>query len=403
MTDRGVPWRVAMVLGIAQLGFATVIPLLPLHLTERLGASVRLVGVVVATVALVETFFKTAWGGVSDRFGPRPVMIAGCVLSSIAPLVMSVLTVPILFVPLRLLDGLGSAALLPAAAAAIATATTPRQRTSGMALLNMFFLIGLGLGPVLGLFVAGAAGDFRAGFYLASALLAAAGALAVLTFPRSRPREEPDAHIGYHTSLHPARLRAVVLGFRLSPQLASLYLSAFVQMFGVGLLVPIAAIYARRVLGLSEQAIGIVLFALVMAVAVASLPAGRLADRVGKMRLIVVGMVPGTIGMWLIPFSGRFWLLIFAGALLGVSYALWAPAWLALVSELAPPGNLGLAVGASETVQGLGLVLGPLLGGVLWDALGPRAPFIASAVILTLGTLIAARSLKVDPERATSA
>ncbi|MGQ0550997.1 MAG: MFS transporter [Armatimonadota bacterium] len=396
MKSTGAVWRIAVIIGIGQLGFATVIPLLPLYLTERLGASVKLVGVVVATVALVETFFKTAWGGVADRRGPRPVMIAGLILSSIAPLVMSVLRVPILFVPLRLVDGLGSAALLPAAATAIADATTPDRRATGMAVLNMFFLIGLGLGPVLGLLVAGFAGDFRAGFYLASALLAAAAVLAVFMFPLGRRRVHPDAQVGYHTTLHPAGLRAVVAVLRLSPLLASLYLVAFVQMFGVGLLVPIAAIYAKRVAGLSEQAISVVLFAVVMAVALASVPAGRLADRVGKMRLIVAGLVPGTLGMWLIPFSERLWLLIVAGALLGVSYALWAPAWMALISELAPAGNLGLAMGASETVQGLGLVLGPLLGGLLWDALGPRAPFIASAAVLTIGTIIAARTIRSE-------
>ncbi len=398
MNGTGAAWRIAIIIGIGQLGFATVIPLLPLHLTERLGASVRLVGVVVATVALVETFFKTAWGGVADRFGPRPVMIAGLILSSVAPLVMSVLRIPILFVPLRLVDGLGSAALLPAAATAIADATTPDRRATGMALLNMLFLIGLGLGPVLGLFVAGFARDFRAGFYLASALLAGAAVLAAFTFPHG-PRGIHPARgfVGYHATVQPARLEAVVRTLRTSPLLASLYLVAFVQMFGVGLLVPIAAIYARRVAGLSEQAIGAVLFAVVMAVALASVPAGRLADRVGKMRLIVAGMVPGTLGMWLIPFSEQLWHLIVAGALLGVSYALWAPAWLALISELAPAGNLGLAVGASETVQGLGLVLGPLLGGLLWDALGPQAPFIASAIVLTVGTVIAARTIRPGP------
>lgn len=394
MTSTGAAWRIAVVIGVGQLGFATVIPLLPLYLTERLGASVRLVGVVVATVALVETFFKTAWGGVADRRGPRPVMIAGLILSSVAPLIMSVLRVPILFVPLRFVDGLGSAALLPAAATAIADATTPDRRATGMAVLNMLFLIGLGLGPVLGLFVAGFAGDFRAGFYLASALLAAAAILAVFIFPRGRRRVHPDAQVAYHTTLHPAGLAGVVAVLRLSPLLASLYLVAFVQMFGVGLLVPIAAIYAKRVVGLSEHAIGVVLFAVVMAIALASVPAGRLADRVGKLRLIVAGLVPGTLGMWLLPFSERLWLLIVAGALLGVSYALWAPAWLAAISELAPAGNLGLAMGASETVQGLGLVLGPLLGGLLWDAFGPRAPFITSAAVLTVGTIIAARTIK---------
>ena len=80
--------------------------------------------------------------------------------------------------------------------------------------------------------------------------------------------------------------------------------------------------------------------------------------------------------------------------LLGVSYAFVFPSWLALITELAPPGRLGLAIGTSETVQGMGIVLGPLLGGLLWDTFGPRAPFVASAVALTAGTVIAALAMR---------
>jgi MFS family permease len=59
-----------------------------------------------------------------------------------------------------------------------------------------------------------------------------------------------------------------------------------------------------------------------------------------------------------------------------------------MVSELAPPGRIGLAMGASQTAQGLGLVLGPLLGGLMWDTLGHRAPFLAAAALLTVGTVV---------------
>jgi MFS family permease len=392
--DRAV-WRIVVILGLAQLGFATILPLLPLYLTERLGASVKLVGVVVATFALIETFFKTAWGGFADRWGRKPIMIGGLVLSAVAPIVMAVLRAPMLFVPLRLVDGMGSAALWPAAAAATADSTTADRRATGMAMLNMAFLGGLALGPSLGLFVAGFAGDQRAGFYLASGLLGLAAAMAVVLFPADRATEggmTPAATL--LTVARPTYLNTIRESFRASPALFLLYFIAFVQMFGVGLLVPIAAIYAKQVAGLSEQAIGVLFLAVTVSVALLTLPAGRVADRVGRARVVVAGMFLGAGGMWLIPFSRHLAWLTAAGVLLGASYALVIPAWLALVTDSAPAGRLGLAVGASETVQGLGLVLGPLLGGLLWDLLGPRAPFIASAAALTAGAGVAAAALR---------
>jgi DHA1 family multidrug resistance protein-like MFS transporter len=388
-------WRVSLILGLAQLGFSTILPLLPLYLTERLGASVKLVGVVVATFALVETAFKTAWGSIADRFGRKPAMIAGCLVAAVAPLVMSVLRVPLLFVPLRFVDGIGSAALWPSAAASIAETTTPDRRATGMAVLNTAFLGGIAAGPALGLFVVGFAHNFQAGFYLASGLLVLGGLMAFILLPGGRPSHHADGTlIDYHPTVQPAHLEAIMGSFRTSPVLFWLYLIAFIQMFGIGMLVPIAAIYAKRVIGLGEHEIGVLFLLVVIVVALATIPAGRLADRVGKSHLITAGMVLGALGMWLIPFSERLWLLLIAGVLLGSSYALMAPAWLALVTELAPQGRLGLAVGASETVQGLGLVLGPLLGGLLWDGIGPKAPFIACAAALTAGAVIGTSVLR---------
>jgi DHA1 family multidrug resistance protein-like MFS transporter len=387
-------WRIVAIIGLAQLGFATILPLLPLYLTERLGASVKLVGLVVATFALTETFFKTAWGGVADRWGRKPVMVIGLALSALAPLVMAVLRAPALFVPLRLIDGTGSAALWPSSAAAVADVTTADRRATGMAMLNMAFLGGLALGPSLGLFVAGFAGDTRAGFYLASGLMALAAVLAAAAFPPDASAGHGDPAGGpYHADARPAYFRAIMQSFHGAPALFMLYFIAFVQMFGVGLLVPIAAIYAKQVVGLTEQAIGVLFLAVTASVALVTLPAGRMADRLGRDRVLAVGMVFGALGMWVIPFSRQLAWLAAAGVLLGGSYALVIPAWLALVTELAPQGRLGLAVGASETVQGLGLVLGPLLGGLLWDGLGPRAPFLASAAALTVGAVLAATAL----------
>ena len=116
----GILLRASLIIGLAELGFATVIPLLPLYLTEHLGASVKLVGAVVAAFALVETIFKTAWGSLADRIGRRPTIVVGLFLSSLAPLMMSVLRMPVLFIPLRLIDGIGSSALWPGASAIIA-------------------------------------------------------------------------------------------------------------------------------------------------------------------------------------------------------------------------------------------------------------------------------------------
>ena len=384
--------RVAAIVGMAELGFATVIPLLPLYLKERLGASATLVGVVVATFAAVETVFKTTWGSLADRIGRRPVIVWGLVLASTAPVLMTLLRSAWLFVPLRLIDGMGSAALWPAAAALMADRTGGRERGAAMGTLNMFFLSGLALGPSLGLFVSGFFGGYAWGFYLASALLLASAVLASVVFRDGERHHHPT---GPHQ--RPGEWASGFLqGVRRSPMLLSMLLVAFVQMVGVGLLAPILVIYAHEVVQLSDQLIGTLFLVMVLAVALASVPGGKMADRVGRPRMVIWGMVLASAGMWLLPFAGRGNLLVLgvAALLLGGSYAISSPAWLALMSEAAPRGSTGMVMGASETAQGAGLVIGPLLGGGLYDRIGPQAPFVASAALLTAGTALAFVTLR---------
>lgn len=385
-------FRIAAVVGVAELGFATVIPLLPLYLKERLGASATLVGVVVATFAATETVFKTTWGGLADRIGRRPVIIWGLLFSSVAPVLMTLLRSPWLFVPLRLIDGMGSAAVWPVAAAIMADRTEGKRRATAMGTLNMFFLSGLAFGPSVGLFVSGFLGGYRWGFYLASALLLAAAGLAMVVI-----RDE-DHHHHELSHLPPgAWASGFIQSVRRSPLLLSMLLVAFVQMIGVGLLAPILVIYAHEVVHLSDQLIGTLFLAMVLAVALASVPGGRMADRIGRPRTVIWGMVMASVGMWLLPFAGNMLILALAALLLGGSYAVSSPAWLALMSEAAPRGSTGMVMGASETAQGAGLVIGPLLGGMLYDGLGPHAPFVGSAVLLTAGTALAFLTLRGHP------
>ena len=409
---------IAAVVGLAELGFATVIPLLPLYLKERLGAGVTLIGFVVAAFAAVDTSLKTVWGGLADRVGRRPVVVGGLLVASAAPLLMTLLRVPAFFVPLRLIDGAGSAAVWPCAAAAIAERARAQSlparisgsrrrpkaqgRAAGMGTLNMFFLTGLALGPSIGLFVAAAFGNYLAGFYLAAALLLGAAVLAAVVF-RAEPEQdlengavaavEPPTRGAVWFTASPSTLLAAV---RSSPVLPAMLAVGFVQMFGVGLLAPILVIYAHEVVGLSDRLLGAVFLVIVLAVAAASVPGGRLADRVGRPRAVGWGMTMASAGMWLLPLAGHGNLLVLGAAtvLLGGSYAISSPAWLALMSETAPPGRTGLVMGASETAQGAGLVIGPILGGFFYDRVGPGAPFVASAVLLTIGTALAIATLR---------
>jgi MFS family permease len=92
--------------------------------------------------------------------------------------------------------------------------------------------------------------------------------------------------------------------------------------------------------------------------------------------------------MWLIPSCRSLTSLAPVAVVLVLSHILGTPAWLAVVSQLAPAARRGGVMGLVATGEGAGAVLGPLLGGWLWD-MHPAWIFYGSASLLSLAAALA--------------
>ena len=99
------------------------------------------------------------------------------------------------------------------------------------------------------------------------------------------------------------------------------------------------------------------------------------------------------VGLWGIPVLhhlhvGIAGFMVSAG-ILGVGFVLAFPAWLALLTELGGERQRGTVFAAVSTAQGLGILLGAVLGSHLYDPVGHIAPFIAAAILITISTVLA--------------
>ena len=101
--------------------------------------------------------------------------------------------------------------------------------------------------------------------------------------------------------------------------------------------------------------------------------------------------------MWLLPWVRAVPLLVVTAGIFGIGFLLASPAWLALMTELAGDERRGGVVGIMNTAQGIGAALGAAVGGSLYDYLGPRAPFLASALLFTVSVLVVFRYVRRVP------
>jgi len=149
------------------VGFGVVLPLLP-YLIERLrGAGVeaaqvsRHTGLLTAVYTLSLFLFAPMWGRLSDRRGPRGVLLVGLLGFGVTMLVFSFIESLTAVYGERFLSGMFAAAVTPVAAAVIGNFTTTEQgRARRLAFVSMAGIAGFLLGPMLGVFVTHFVADF---------------------------------------------------------------------------------------------------------------------------------------------------------------------------------------------------------------------------------------------------
>ncbi|MNJ45371.1 putative glycolipid permease LtaA [compost metagenome] len=112
------------------------------------------------------------------------------------------------------------------------------------------------------------------------------------------------------------------------------------------------------------------------------IPIGKLVDRFGTRWFLHIGFSLAAISIGLFAVTRSIpmvWILV---VLIGISYACILPTWDTMISHLLPEGEKGTVWGLFLTIQGSGMVVGPIVSGKMWDILGPSAPFMASAIVM---------------------
>ncbi len=150
-----------------------------------------------------------------------------------------------------------------------------------------------------------------------------------------------------------------------------------------GLLIPVFPGYASR-FGVDESIIGVVFGVYAVMLLLFSIPMGLLSDRVGRRPLIVAGMLLLALATALFAFSTTVTDLFVARAIQGISAAATWSAGLALLADISEPSRLGERMGVALSAVSLGIILGPVIGGLLFEYLGYTATFLIPAVLVAL-------------------
>ncbi len=144
------------------------------------------------------------------------------------------------------------------------------------------------------------------------------------------------------------------------------------------LLVPLLPHYAKT-LGLSQMEVGVLFGAYASAILAGTWPLGRLADRIGRRKPFLWGLVGLAATTVLFAFASSYPLLLLARVLQGLAAAATWTSGLALLAEGFPSERRGQAMATAFAAANIGVLLGPPISGFLMESYGPRSPFLLAA------------------------
>src|SRR5262245_23129161 len=275
-----------VLIGINQLGFGSVVPVLPLY-ARSFGVTQAAIGLSIAVYGLARFLVAVPVGQLCDRLGRRPALALGGVVTAAGNLICAYAPNYPTLVGARFIAGVGAAFVLTAGQIVLADITTPAVRGRAMAIYQGTFLFAVGIGPFPGGVLAeryGLATPFVV-YAIIGGLAALVGWLRVPEPIRLRPREPRDAA----GTLPPPpasgsqpRLLVSRIGFLLVSLVS--FASAFTR---TGALFTVIPVLGQDRLRLSPDRIGFALALGSLAGFGFAYPAGVLVDRYGRKSVIV--------------------------------------------------------------------------------------------------------------------
>lgn len=354
-----------------------LIALFPLYLHEVMHEGADVIGVTLSTYLIADILIRTPAGWGADRWGRKPMLIIGILLSALPLALMPRVESPTLFLALNALNGIGAGCIWPAIYAGVADAYERARYGMVLGIVNMVMIGGIAIGPIAGGILLERV-TYGTAFQVCLAIVALALALVIAWVREPRSREaipsEPDSFRALARQINPVLARLLFIGLLLT--------------LALGMMLPLISLFGKEVLGVSPNGLAFILIPPGVVTAALIIPAGHWADRRGRHTPLIAGLI-----LIAIPFAGAPLsvnpIIVSAGATVaGIGYALMVPAWNALVMDYVPLTARGLFLGAIATAQGIGLALGPALGGTLWERVGVYAPFETAALLLLIATLV---------------
>jgi MFS family permease len=351
------------------IAIGVVAPVLPRFVEDSLGGGGFAVGLAVGAFAISAAALRPAAGHLGDSRGRKVLVLGGASIAGISMFGYALATSLPILIGMRLLTGVGEAAMFVGAATAAQDLAPHSRRGEAASYFSVAVYGGLAIGPILGE-LARTHWGVHAAWYIGGAFCLAAVLLGT-RMPTARPSIAPSPASGRRRLLHPAALRPGLILMLSTTGYAGF--AAFVPLYVTEL-------------GLSGA--GFVFAEYAFAVLVVRIFGARLPDRLGSRRGASIALALQSIGLmtmclWMSPTGLYISTFVYA---MGVS--LLYPALFPLVVDGAPESERSQAVATFTLAFDISAGCGAFLLGIVVSLSSERWAFGAAAILSFIGLLL---------------
>ncbi|NCV34097.1 MAG: MFS transporter [Actinobacteria bacterium] len=388
---KGLPREVSVLTTISFLvaiGFGLIIPAIPIF-ARTFGVTNTLIGLIISSFAIMRFLSGLFSGKLVDRFGERLVLGSGLLMVSVFTLLAGLAQSYGQLLFFRTAGGLGSSMFSVSAGALLLRVVGDDQRGRAQSLYNGGFIAGGVAGPAFG----GAllAISPRAPFFIYTALLIVAGTVSLIFLHEKRLGSASKSVVSDGPAL------TIREALKIRPYLYSLFLAFLGSWIFFGMRSSILPLYAIDDLGVSTAVVGLSFTLALVAQGAVMVRAGKYSDKNGRRPVILVGFAITLFSLILLTLSTNvtFYLISMLVLGLGAGFATSAGA---IVGDVIK-GKSGKVYAFWQMAGDAGMMVGPLLLGVVADLFTYRTAVLVSALVFSLAILIAIRIPETNSAR----
>lgn len=355
------------------MGISLVIPVVP-TIMDELYLSGSVVGYLVAAFALFQLIASPISGRWVDRYGRRRMILIGLVIFAFSEFLFGIgQDVYVLFAS-RILGGISAAFIMPGVTAYIADITTMEYRPKALGYMSAAISTGFIIGPGVGGFLAGI--GTRIPFFFAAGFALMAFVVSIL-FMHEPERYEDDIQV---------QVEGAQKGWRkiFIPVFFISFMIIFITSFGLSSFESLFSLFADRKFGFTPTDIAIMITGGGVLGAIFQVGLfGYLVKWLGEIKLIRYCLIfSGVLVFWM-TLVHEYYAILLVTVTIFIGFDLMRPAVTNYLSRIAGHEQ-GFAAGMNSMFTSIGNVIGPIIGGVLFD-IDMDYPFYFATVLLAVG------------------